>query len=122
MKELMEYLQNRPQTWAEKLQELKDENRRGLHATGRFPLLGGLLNAQKESIFWEAKMIVGAPLIISEERYPDRPHHVFYYWTEEYQHMSEFWHVYWHLDGSPWHECNEWCATHQLPEFVAHGW
>ena len=122
MREIMEFLKNRPQTWSERREQLANQGKIGLHDRGGFPSFRSLIKAEKETIYLEVKKIIDAPLAISEERYPDQPGHVVQYWTAGCENISEFSHIFEHLDGAPWHKCDARCAAHNLPEFVKRNW
>ena len=120
LKELMECLENRPQTWKERRRQLGDQGRAGEYlsdGTELYPRLLGLFPVEEEPIFWKAKGMVDVPLVVSEERYPDEPDTMFLYWTAASGDASEFWRVYDHLTGRVWHKCDARCTARQLPEF-----
>mgnify|MGYP001559188165 CR=1 FL=1 len=119
MKELMEFLKNRPQTWSQRREQLESEDRIGRNAPGPYPHLLQLCDTKSEPIFWEARRIIDVPIAISEERYPDEPDTAFMYWTGECKDASDFWHIYFHLHGFFFHKCDDRCVM--LPKFIMEG-
>ena len=118
MKEWMECFKNRPQTWKQRRKQLESENRIGHSATGRYPHFLGFWSSESESIFWEAKKIIDAPLGLSEERYPDELGRILVYWMGKHEDISNFWRVFEHLRGDWYHQCDTRCVEYNLPKFV----
>lgn len=122
MKRLIEYLQNRLQTWLQRRKQLEDNHQIGWTDTGPLPRFITLLQTKKEQAFLEAQKITGeTTLMLSEERYPDCYNLAIVYLIGKASDKSEFWHVVDHLYGFRYHECDMRCTTYQLPAFIARG-
>ena len=116
-------LRETPQTWVERLKELKSQGRNN-SSTGEYPRLLTTIDSAKGQFVLRAKEMTSAPVALSGERYPDYPGsqrviNVLYVVAETDKHgLSEFWDVVGHLSGGYDHTCGAYCVKHELPEFV----
>ena len=128
LNELKRMFEERSQSWYERHKQLVSENRWGFMVIGgEYPRAIISLDSSEDEFVFKAQEITGAPVALSEERYPNDMSNgrsslsVLYQVAEcpDPKHcLSEFWAVFDHLAGRRRHKCGAYCAKHELFEFV----
>ena len=127
LNELKRVFEKRPQSWTERLEELKSQGKNN-GGWGEYPKLLSAMDSAEDQFILKAQELTGAPVALSEERYSNDLNNdgsslgVLYQVAEYPKHgLSGFWQVFYHLAGGQQHKCGMYCAKHELPEFVIQG-